>query len=88
MEGNVSQLVGSFIAIAILLAVGIQVLGNAVQDCSSLPGFSSNTTATAHTGWAASCESEQDQAIDAYGLLGIILIVIAAVAILFVVKLL
>jgi hypothetical protein len=81
MEGNVSQLVGSFIAIAILLAVGIQVLGNAVQDCTSLPG---NATA----GWQGTCETGQTQTIDAYGLLGIILIVIAAVAILFVVKLL
>lgn len=81
MDGNVSQLVGSFIAIAILLAVGIQVLGNAVTDCLTLPG---NTTA----GWQGSCETQQLQTIDAYGLLGIILIVIAAVAILFVVKLL
>ncbi len=81
MEGNVSQLVGSFIAIAILLAVGIQVLGNAVQECTTLPG---NATA----GWQGACESQETQTIDAYGLLGIILIVIAAVAILFVVKLL
>ena len=81
MEGNVSQLVGSFIAIAILLAVGVQVLGNAVQSCTSLPG-------NATSGWQGTCETGQTQTIDAYGLLGIILIVIAAVAILFVVKLL
>ena len=75
------QLVAAFVGIAILLAIGIQILGNAVQDCTSLPG-------NATSGWQGQCESGQTQTIDAYGLLGIVPIVIAAVAILFVVKML
>ena len=75
------QLVGAFIGIAIMLSIGIQILGNAVQDCTTLSG-------NATSGWQGQCETNDTQAQSGYQLLGIILIVIAAVAILFVVKML
>ncbi len=80
-------LVGAFIGIAIMLAIGVQILGNAVQDCSTLAGHNSTDTSSS-TGWAASCETTNTQAQSAYTLLIVILVVVAAVAILSVVRLL
>ena len=90
-------MVGAFIGIAIMLGVGIQILGNSVSDCTTLPDFVPeafvNGTQTAggdanQTGWAGACISNNAQAQSAYTLLIIILIVVAAVAILFVVRML
>ena len=85
MENNIMALVGAFIGIAILLGIGTQILGNTIMDCSTLPGYSANSTST---GWAGQCEDNNVQSQQAYGLLVIVLIVIAAVVILSVVKLL
>ena len=83
-------LVGAFIGIAIMLGIGIQILGNAVQDCTTLPDYDAAriNAATNQTGWAGQCLSNNDQTQNAYTLLVIILIVVAAVAILSVVRLL
>ena len=95
MENNIMAMVGAFIGIAIMLGIGIQILGNAVQDCSTLAGFETlNSTGgtdpplTVSVDWALQCESNNTQTQNAYTLLVIILIVIAAVAILSVVRLL
>ena len=86
-SGSIMGMVGAFIGIAIMLSIGIQILGNSVQDCTSLPDY--NATANAvQTGWALACENTNDQTQSAYALLIIILIVIAAVAILYVVRML
>lgn len=162
-ENNIMGLVGAFIGIAIMLGIGVQILGNSVQDCTTLPDYQipnsvlsvtitnagasyetdpsvaftggggsgatgvavrsgSNTVAsvtiltggesyeTAPTvtfsgggganatgtavigessiGWAAECESNNTQTRNAYTLLVIILIVVAAVAVLSVIRLL
>ncbi len=79
--------VGAFIGIAIMLAIGVQILGNSVQDCEDLPDFNSTAGAT-QTGWALSCENTSSQAQNAYTLLIVILVVVAAVAILTVVRML
>ena len=96
-------LVAAFIAVAIMLGVGIQILGNVQTstNCTTLPGgpgFPSlsangngpNTVATASnsTGWALSCVNNNTSIQNAYTLLIVIMIVIAAVAILFVVRML
>lgn len=83
-------LVGAFIGIAIMLGIGIQILGNSVQDCTTLPDYvaANANTAAGQTGWASQCFSNNDQTQNAYTLLVIILIVVAAVAILSVVRLL
>lgn len=79
--------VGAFIAVAIMLGIGIQILGNSVQDCTTLSDYNATVGAT-QTGWAAQCETANTQTQNAYTLLVIILIVIAAVAILTVVRML
>ena len=86
-SGTIMTLVGAFIGIAIMLGIGIQILGNSVQDCTGLPDYNSTAGAT-QTGWAAACEDTNTQSQSAYGLLIIILIVVAAVAILYVVRML
>lgn len=95
----VMALVTTFIGAAILLGVGIQVLGNVEvsTNCLSLPGGltgtantqgSNNVTQATATGWAKSCFDNNTSIQGAYALLLVIMIVIAAVAILAVVKLL
>ena len=75
---NIMGLVAAFIAIAIMLGIGIQILGNTTFDCSSLN----------NTGWQAQCTQAETDTQSAYNLLLVILIVVAAVAILFVVRML
>ena len=96
-SSSIMGMVGAFIGIAILLSIGIQILGNSVQDCSRLPDFNATvpsenqtgvTLVNQQTGWAAACENTNSQTQSAYALLIIILIVIAAVAILYVVRML
>ena len=108
---TISALVGGFIATAILLVIGIQILGNVQTstNCNNLPGF--NTTGLVngtgsfgsspgsgatvalpaadfkYSGWSLSCLSNNNAVQNAYTLLIVILIIIAAVAILYVVKL-
>jgi hypothetical protein len=79
-------LIGAFIGIAILLGIGVQILGNSVSDCTQLADYDS--TLTTQVGWAGQCESNNSAVQNAYALLMIVLIVIAAVVILTVVKLL
>jgi hypothetical protein len=87
MENNIMALVGAFVGIAILLGISVNILGNTVSDCSTLPGYSTASPPT-HTGWALACEDQNTQTQSAFALLAIVLIVVAAVVILTVVKLL
>ena len=115
-SSTIMGLVGAFIAIAIMLSIGVQILGNVQTgtNCNTLPGFNGTgiTNGTGiggsapgggshaqgfpnppvanykFSGWALQCLSQNSQQQSAYTLLGVILIVVAAVAILFVVRLL
>ena len=90
MEGNVVMtLIIAFIASAIMLSLGVAILGNTSTgfDCSDLNGYNAKNTSSS-TGWAKACIDIQDQQRDSFNLLVIILIVIAAVAILVVVRML
>ena len=90
MEGNmVMTLIVAFIAVGIMLSLGIAILGNTSSgfDCSSLTGYNANTTSSS-TGWAKICLDTAESQQEAYQLLIIILIVISAVAILIVVRML
>ena len=96
-ENNIMAMVGAFIGIAIMLGIGVQILGNSVQDCTNLPDWnatepSANQTGVTlenqQTGWAGQCVTNNTQTQNAYTLLVIILIVVAAVAILAVVRML
>jgi len=88
LENNIMGLVGAFIGIAILLGIGTQILGNSVQDCSNLADFDSSLTTQLEGTWAHSCEQQNESTQNAYSLLMIVLIVIAAVVILSVVRML
>ena len=82
---TVMALAGAFIGIAIMLGIGVQILGNTTFDCTSLSG---NQTAGNFTGWFSTCQVANTDTQNAYQLLLVILIVVAAVAILFVVRML
>ena len=81
---NIMGLVAAFIGIAIMLGIGIQILGNTTFDCEALDSAPNSTTG----GWQGQCEGAEVDTQSAYNLLLVILIVIAAVAILFVVRML
>ena len=97
-ENNIMAMVGAFIGIAIMLGIGIQILGNSVQDCTTLPDWNATapnattqpgvTLDSQQTGWAGQCITNNEQTQNAYTLLVIILIIVAAVAILSVIRLL
>ena len=99
---TIMGLVGAFIAVAIMLGIGIQILGNVQTstNCGSLPGSPTLSaqgilfptryvaTATNSTGWALACLNNNTQIQNAYTLLEVVIIVIAAVVVLFVVRML
>ena len=88
-DNNIMGLVGAFIGIAIMLGIGVQILGNSVADCTALPDYDeADGTDQAAGTWAAQCYDNNTQTQNAYTLLIIILIVVAAVAILSVVRML
>jgi len=83
------SLVTVFIAIAIMLSVGVVILGNAQTgfDCKDLEGYNS-TSPTDSTSWAKTCLDVAEQGQTSFNLLVVILIVVAAVAILIVIRML
>lgn len=101
-SSTIMGLVAAFVAVAIMLGVGIQILGNVQTstNCDTLPGSpiftaaqktanpNSHATTSNATGWSLSCLNNNTSIQNAYTLLIVIMIVIAAVAILFVVRML
>lgn len=84
---DLMNLVGAFIAVAIMLGIGTLILGGATTDCSTVLDYNSTTGAT-QTGWAAACENANSQSQAGYGLLIVTLIVLAAAVVLTVVRML
>lgn len=86
-DNQVTAMVGAFIAVAIMLSVGVVILGNATNNCTGLQGYNSTTPSASTSGsWGYTCYNVGVQTINAYQLLGVTLIVIAAVVILTVIK--
>ena len=83
------SLVTVFIAVAIILGVGVSILGNASNgfSCTGLTGYVS-TAPENSTGWAKACQNVASQSQESFNLLVVLLIVVAAVAILVVVRML
>jgi len=79
--GTVMALAASFIGIAILLGIGPQILGNTSFTCTGLQG-------NATSGWQQTCNQVDTDSSNAFNLMLVVLIVIAAVTVLFVVRLL
>ena len=101
MEAStITVLAGAFIGFAIMIAIGVQILGNVqtATNCSTLPGgpvlaagnsVARNVATTSNsTGWALSCVNTNTAIQNGYTLLVVAVIVIAAVIIMFVVKML
>ena len=101
MEAStITVLAGSFIGFAIMIAIGVQILGGVQTstNCQTLPGgpvipaggLASHFIATTSnsTGWALSCVNTNTSIQNGYSLLTVAIIVIAAVIIMFVVKML
>ena len=81
-----------FISTSILLFLGTQILGaESLGDCSfGDSDFDTKAKAESATktgaAWSAECYDIQETTIDAYGLFGVVLIVISAIAILALVR--
>ena len=74
-----------FIGVVITALIGTQILGNVSINCDGLSGYDSDDP-TSSTGWAKQCLDTQESAIESYGLLMVMLIVLAAVGILLVIR--
>ena len=83
-------MVGVFIGVCIIIAIGAQILGSTVQDCTTFNDYNSSSplTSDGQTGWTASCLVTNESTQSAFSLLVIVLIVISAIIILSVIKLL
>ena len=77
------SLIVAFIAASIMLAVGVTILGNAQNgfDCDTLSGNATH-------GWQKACNDVAEQSQTSFSLLVVILVVLAAVAILVVIRML
>ena len=90
--GMVVPLVITFVVVAVVLFVGVSILGSVSTGfaCSSMQGYDSTKSTDAEkypTGtWAGQCYQIQQSAISSYSLLIVILVIVAAVAILYVVR--
>lgn len=82
-ENNIIfALVGLFVAVAIMIGISTQILGSTVTDCEGLPGYS----ASGSSDWALACEENNGQIQNAFSLLTIILVVVAAITILVIIR--
>ncbi len=76
-----------FISVSILLFLGTQILGSdSLGDCTDLDGYDAKGKSSNSTQWSKQCYDIQETTIDAYGLFGVVLIVISAIAILALVR--
>ena len=82
---NITGMIGAFIAISIMLTIGISILDNTSADCKTRTGYNATHTAQS-TGWASTCTSTNDQTQSSYGLLTLTLFVLAAVAVVGIVR--
>ena len=94
MEGNsIVGFVLAFIVAAIVLSVGVTILGSTSSgfDCKNLQGYDSTKTANNEkyppNTWAGQCWAVQQQQQSSYAILVIVLVVIAAASILAVIRL-
>ena len=87
-DSTIMGVVVLFIGIVILIGLTPIILGNTVQDCSSLDGYDPNSdgTLTDSTGWAATCLDSNETNQDSFNVILVIPVVVAAVAILMVVR--
>ena len=89
MSNEITAVVSLFIGVSILLGVGMMILSNSVSDCTAMENYDSSLADNAQTnGWVAQCFEANSQVHVSFGILGLITLLIAAAAILFIVRLL
>ena len=81
-EGIIGGVI-AIIGVAIILGVGSSILGSTANtfDCSTLQGYA-GTNGVDSTGWAKTCIDANEQTRNAWVLIPVVMIVIAAVIIL------
>ena len=90
--GLIVPMVITFVVVAVVLFVGVTILGSVSTgfSCDNMQGAvpdAKNNTAKYPSGtWAGQCWQIQQSAISSYALMIVILIIVAAAAILFVVR--
>ena len=90
--GMIVPLVITFVVVAVVLFVGVTILGSVSTgfDCKTMQGYNSTGKTTAEQfpagSWSAQCNQISSSAQSSYSLLIVILVIVAAVAILYVVR--
>ena len=84
-DSTIMGVVVLFIGIVILIGLTPIILGNTAQSCDSLDGYNA-TDKSKSTGWAKSCVDTGDNSQDSFNVILVIPVIVAAVAILMVVR--
>ena len=87
MSNEITAVISLFLAVSIMLGIGMMILSNSAQDCTALPQYDSSLT-TQTNGWVLQCEASAENTRNAFSVLVIITLLIATAAILFIVRLL
>ena len=89
MSNEITAVISLFIGVSILLGLGMMIMSNSVSDCSAMDDYDSSLADNAQTnGWVSQCFDNNSQIQVAFGLMTIVTLVIAAAAILFIVRML
>ena len=92
MEGNVVGMIIMFVVVAIVLSIGLTILGNtsAGFDCKDLEGYNAGGADDAAKypdgTWAGICHANSEIVMSSYAIISISLIVIGAVVILVILR--
>ena len=90
--GMIVPLVITFVVVAVVLFVGVTILGSVSTgfDCKTMQGYNATGDTNAEKypagSWSAQCLQISSSAQSSYSLLIVILVIVAAVAILYVVR--
>ena len=87
MSNEITAVISLFIGVTILLSVGMMIMSNSVSDCTQMEGYDSSLT-TQTNGWVLQCQEANSSVQMSFGLLTLVTLIIAAAAILFIVRLL
>ena len=84
-DNTIMGVVVLFIGVVILIGLTPIILGNTIADCSNLDGYDASAPEDS-TGWAAACVNSNETNQDSFDVILVIPVVVAAVAILMVVR--
>jgi hypothetical protein len=89
MSNEITAVISLFIGVSILLGLGMTIMSNSVSDCSAMDDYDSSLADNAQTnGWVSQCFENNSQTQIAFGIMILVTLIIAAAAILFIVRLL